>query len=352
MNMNQGVEVVKEIPAERYSELGLSDDMLRKMLRKMLEIRRFEEMVERLFLVEGKLIGPAHLYLGEEAVAVGVITALREDDVIVSTYRGHGHAIARGVPMKALMAELFGKVTGTCKGLSGSMHSAMSVEHGIPLATAIVGSGVPIACGVGLALKYRKEDRIAAVFFGDGAANTGAFHEGANLAAAWKLPILFVCENNFYALSVPHKKSFAGESIAARGACYGMRSFLVEDGNDVIAVYHAAKEASEHVRGGNGPAFIECRTYRKKGHGVYDTAWYRPKEEVEAWMRRDPIDRFLRKLEKLGVISEAEFKEWDREVSDALEKIVKESEADPVMPFDELWNLIYASGGARYGEWR
>ena len=350
--MDPSIEVVEEIPVDRYRELGLTDEKLRWMLRKMLEARRFEEMVERLFLVEGKLIGPAHLYLGEEAVAAGVIGALREDDVIVTTYRGHGHAIARGVSMKALMAELFGKVTGTCRGLSGSMHSALSVEHNIPMATAIVGSGIPIACGVGLALKYRREDRIAVVFFGDGAANTGAFNEGVNLAAVWKLPILFVCENNQYALSVPHRKSFAGESIAARGACYGMRSFLVEDGNDVIAVYYAANKAGEYIRSGNGPAFIECRTYRKKGHGVYDTAWYRPKDEVEFWMKRDPIDRFFKKLKSLGIISEDEFRRWDEEIASTLEEAVKEAEEASVMPFDELWDYLYVSGGARYGEWR
>ena len=250
------------------------------------------------------------------------------------------------------MAELFGKITGTCKGLSGSMHSALSVEHNIPMATAIVGSGIPIACGVGLALKYRKEDRIAAAFFGDGAVNTGAFNEGVNLAAVWKLPILFVCENNLYALSVPHKKSFAGESIAARGACYGIKSFLVEDGNDVVAVYYAASKAAEHIRSGNGPAFIECRTYRKKGHGVYDTAWYRPKDEVDFWMKKDPIDRFFKKLKSLGIISEDEFKRWDEEIASILEEAVKEAEEAPIMPFDEMWDYLYVSGGARYGEWR
>jgi len=346
------VEVIKEVPVEKYRDLGLGDDLLKRMLRKMLEIRRFEEMIERLFLVEGKLLGPAHLYLGEEAVAVGVIEALRSDDVVVSTYRGHGHAIARGVSMEALMAELFGKITGTCKGLGGSMHAAISVKHNIPVATAIVGSGIPIACGVGLALKYRKENRIAAVFFGDGATNTGAFHEGVNLASVWKLPILFICENNFYALSVPHRKSFAGESIAARGASYGLKSYLVENGNDVMAVYIAASKAAEYVRSGNGPAFIECRTYRKKGHGVYDTAWYRPKEEVEFWIKNDPIDMFFEKLKRLGIISEGEFRSWDKEIASALEKAVKEAEQAPVMPFDEMWNYLYVSEGARYGEWR
>lgn len=335
------IKVVGEVPAEEYGELGLKRDELLWMLRKMLEIRRFEERVEKLFF-EGRLIGPCHLYLGEEAVAVGVVKALEKDDVVVSTYRGHGHAIARGVPMSALMAELFGKATGTCKGLSGSMHSALSVEHGIPLATAIVGSGIPIAVGVGLALQYRGERRAVAVFFGDGAVNTGAFNEGVNLAALWKLPVLFVCENNFYALSVAHKRSFAGESIAARGACYGIKSFLV-DGNDVAAVYKAAREALDHIKAGKGPAFMECQTYRKKGHGVYDKAEYRPKEEVEEWMRKDPIDRFVRKLKGLGVLSDEELKGMEGEIERALDKVVEESEKAPYLPFEELWNLVYAS---------
>lgn len=336
------VTVIDEVPAEDYVEIGLERGELLRMLRKMLEIRRFEERVEKLFL-QGLLIGPSHFYLGEEAVAVGVTSALSKDDVVISTYRGHGHAIARGVPIDALMAELFGKKTGTCKGLSGSMHAATSVEHGIPIATAIVGSGIPIAVGVGLAISYRKEKRAVAVFFGDGAANTGAFHEGLNLAAVWKLPVIFVCENNFYAEFTAHKDSFAGESIAARGACYGVKSFQVY-GNDVIAVYKAVKEALEHVKSGKGPAFLECRTYRKKGHGVYDTAWYRPKEEVEEWMRRDPIDNFAAKLKKLGYLTDEEFEEMDSEIEKALDEAVEKAEEAPVLPFEELWKLVYVSG--------
>lgn len=342
--MPHDVIVVEKVPAERFRELGLDKDRLLWMLRKMLEIRRFEERVERLFLVEGQLIGPCHLYLGEEAIAVGVAEAVRRDDPFISTYRGHGHALAKGVPMKALMAELFGKATGTCRGLSGSMHAGISVEHNVLVATAIVGSGIPIAAGVGLALKYRGEDKVAVAFFGDGATNTGAFHEGLNLSSVWKLPVVFVCENNLYAMTVPFSKSFAGESIAHRAACYNIKSFQV-DGNDVAAVYLAAREAAEHSRAGNGPAFLECRTYRKRGHGVYDTAWYRPKEEVEEWMKRDPIDRLVSDLKKLDYLSDDELKKMDEEVSAEVEEAVEEAKKAPYLPFEELWNLVYVSGG-------
>jgi len=345
-------EIVSEIPVERYQALGLSREQLVEMFEKMLRIRRFEEMVERLYLVEGKLIGLSHLYFGMEAVAVGVISALGKDDPIISTHRNHGHAIARGIPFKKLMAELFGKITGTCKGLGGSMHAALSVEHDIPVVTAIVGSGIPISCGVALALQYRREKRLAAVFFGDGAVNTGAFNEGVNLAAVWKLPLLFVCENNYYALSTPFYKAAAGESIASRAAAYGIKSFLIPNANDVMAVYQAAKKAVEHIRSGAGPAFIECRTYRKKGHGVYDTGWYRPKEEVEEWLKKDPIDRFAQNLKKLNVLADSDIDEMEKTIEKELEEAVEEAEKAPVMQFDELWNLVYVGGDARYGEWR
>ncbi len=342
MRLCMSIEVVGEVPVSSYGELGLGHDILVGMLRDMLLIRRFEERVERLFL-EGKLIGPSHLYLGQEAVAVGVMRAIRRDDPVVSTYRGHGHALARGVPPRAVMAELFGKAAGTCKGVGGSMHVAMSVEHNIPMATAIVGSGIPIGAGIGLALKYRGEDRIAVVFFGDGAANTGAFAEGLNLAAAWKLPVLFICENNQYSEFTPIRSVFAGESIAARASAYGLKTFQAF-GNDVITVYKTAKIASEHVRGGGGPAFIEFQTYRMKGHGVYDTAWYRPKEEVEEWMKREPISLFTSKLKQAGVIDDGKLREIEEEIKEIIDEAVEEAEKSPYLPFQELYNLVYVEG--------
>lgn len=341
------VEVISEVPVKKYRETGLTREDFLWFLRKMCEMRKFEERVERLFF-EGQLIGPCHLYLGQEAIATGIIKALDNDDLIVSTYRGHGHAIARGVPFDALMAELFGRKTGTCKGLGGSMHSAMSVEHNILLSSAIVGGGIPIAVGVGLALQYRKRRQIVTVFFGDGAVNTGAFNEALNLAAIWNLPILFVCENNFYAFSVPHKKSFAGESIASRASSYGMKAYLA-DGNDVLAVYTSGKAAVSHIRSGAGPTFIECRTYRKKGHGVYDKAEYRPQEEVQEWMKKDPIEKFTNNLLQLGVITKEEFDALNMEIEKTLDACVEKAKSSPHLGFNELWKFVYAEEGTHHG---
>lgn len=348
---NQSPDIIYEIDVDKYLELGLTNELLIDFFVKMLRIRRFEEMVERLFLVEGKLIGLAHLYFGMEAVAVGVIAALDENDPIISTHRNHGHAIARGVPFRILMAELFGKVTGTCKGLGGSMHAALSVKHHIPLVTAIVGSGIPIACGIGLAIKHKHEKKVATVFFGDGAANTGAFNEGLNLAAIWKLPILFVCENNFYALSTPFYKVCSGENIASRAAAYGIKSFLIPDANDVVTIYVTAKKAIDYIRSDNGPVFMECRTYRKKGHGVYDTGWYRPRDEVEKWLKRDPLDIFREKLKRLNILTDEEIRKMDEEILNELAESVDEAEKAPTLSFEDLWRLVYVSGGESYEKW-
>ncbi|MDW8034406.1 MAG: thiamine pyrophosphate-dependent dehydrogenase E1 component subunit alpha [Nitrososphaerota archaeon] len=336
------VVIIGESSIDDYKMIGLTPAEMIDMLKLMLEIRRFEERVEKLFLVEGELIGPCHLYLGQEAIAVGVIKALKNGDVIVSTYRGHGHALARGVSMEKLMGELYGKEIGTCKGLGGSMHSAMFVEKNIFMATAIVGSGIPIATGIGLGLKYKNSDNIVACFFGDGAATTGAFHEGINMAAVLKLPVLFICENNQYAYSLPFSKSFAGENIAKFASGYGIKSFFVY-GNDVFSVYKAAREAVEDVRRYKIPIFIECRTYRQKGHGVYDRALYRPREEVEEWLRNDPIMKFYRRLIELGVLSEEQFKDIDENVKEKVEKAVEEARKGRVIQFEELYKYVYSS---------
>ena len=288
---------------------SLSKELLLDMYYKMVLIRRFEEKLVELYRI-GKIPGIAHGYIGEEAVAVGVCSALRRDDYILSTHRGHGHSLAKGVDPKYLMAELMARKTGVCKGIGGSMHST-EPEVGVIFSSAIVAGSIPIAVGVALAFKMRREDRVVVSFFGDGATNRGTFHEALNLASIWKLPVIFVCENNYYALSTPFYKACAGESIAARAASYDVRSYLIPDANDVLAVYSTAKEAVEYIREGNGPAFIECRTYRKKGHGVYDTGFYRPKEEVEFWMKKDPIERFSSKLKNLGLVTDDEIKNID-----------------------------------------
>jgi len=323
-----------------YERHGLTRELLLSMLRKMMEIRRFEERVERLFLQEGALIGPSHLYLGQEAVAAGAILALNDDDLITSTYRGHGHAIAKGVPLKLLMAELFGKATGTCKGLGGSMHVAIFPEKGSMYATAIVGSGIPIATGVGLALQREGKRRVAMTFFGDGASNTGAFHEGMNLASVWKVPVIFVCENNMYAMSTRADYAVASESIAARAQAYRMRGVTV-DGNSVVAVFLAAKEAIDLARNGQGPTLLECMTYKLKGHGVYDKGEYRPKEEIEEWLKRDPIENLEAELLKVNLATQATFAQIEKEVEAEVEESVAFARASPVLPFDELVKYVY-----------
>lgn len=323
-----------------YSKHGITRERLLNMLRKMIEIRRFEERVERLFLQEGALIGPSHLYLGEEAVAAGAIGALNDDDLITSTYRGHGHAIAKGAPMKPLMAELFGKATGTCKGLGGSMHIAIYPEKGSMYATAIVGSGIPIATGLGLSLQKEGKHRIAMTFFGDGASNTGAFHEGINLASVWKVPVIFVCENNMYAMSTRADYAVAAESVAARAQAYKMRG-IVADGNDPVSVYLAAKEAIDAARNGQGPTLLECMTYKLHGHGVYDRGDYRPKEEVEAWLKRDPIKGLEANLLKANLATQPDFDRIEKEVAAEVEESVTFAKASPVLPFDELAEYVY-----------
>jgi pyruvate dehydrogenase E1 component alpha subunit len=243
--------------------------------------------------------------------------------------------------MNLLMAELFGKATGTCKGLGGSMHVAIYPEKGSVYATAIVGSGIPIATGIGLALQMEGKRRVAMAFFGDGASNTGAFHEGINLASVWKVPVIFVCENNMYAMSTRADYAVAAESVAARAQAYKMRG-VTTDGNDPVAVYLAAKEAIDLARDGQGPTLLECMTYKLHGHGVYDKGDYRPKEEVEAWLKRDPINGLEAKLLKANLATQADFEQIEKEVAAEVEESVTFAKVSPVLPFDELRKLVYA----------
>jgi len=332
---------IQSVPSKDYASLGLQKERLVWMLKKMVEIRLFEEKVEELYLMRGLITGPAHLYFGEEAVAVGVMSALDPNDYIISGHRGHGHALAKQIPARLIMAELFGKSTGTCKGLGGSMHVGICLEKNSLFASAIVGSGIPIASGVGLALKHKKSDCVVAVFFGDGAANTGAFHEGINLAAIWKLPVIFVCENNKYAIGMKVENAVATNSIAARATAYGIHGISVE-GNDPVAVHKATKEAIETARSGGGPTLIECRTYRQKGHGVYDKAPYRPKEEVEEWLKKDPIVNFEKKLTTSGMVSEKEVEKIRGEILSEIEDAVKFAQESSILPFQELEKLVYS----------
>jgi TPP-dependent pyruvate/acetoin dehydrogenase alpha subunit len=303
------------------------------MYRDMVRIRKFEEKVYLLFL-EGKVLGTIHQYQGQEAVAVGVCSALRREDCITSTHRPHGHCIAKGVPLNRMMAELFARADGCCKAKGGSMHMGDMSVGAIP-AIAIVAGGVTIAAGMGLAYKFQKSDRVAACFFGDGAVNEGAFHEGVNLAAIWKLPVVFVCENNLYAASTPVQLT-TPVAIAERAAAYGIPSVVV-DGNEVMAVYAATRAAVESARSGGGPTLLECQTYRTVGHSRGDASAYRPKEEVEAWKQKDPITRLKGHLIANRVATETDLAAVDREVEKEIEAaVVFAQESPPPRPEDAL----------------
>ncbi|MEM2864389.1 MAG: dehydrogenase E1 component subunit alpha/beta [Candidatus Bathyarchaeia archaeon] len=306
--------------------MRLPDEKLIEMYRGMLRIRRFESAVYRLFL-QGAIPGTVHLYAGEEAVAVGVCSNLRDNDYILSTHRGHGHYIAKGCDLKRLMAELYGRVGGCCKGKGGSMHVGEFSKGMLP-AIAIVGANVPVGAGVALSFKMRDTDQVAACFFGDGAVNQGMWHEGVNLAAVWDLPLILVCENNFYASSTHISKSLRIERVSDRASAYGIKGVTV-DGNDVLAVYEAAGEAVERARNGEGPTLIECLTYRHGGHSRGDPATYRPKDEVEEWLKRDPIPRFKARLIEWGVLKPEEAEQMESEVEDEIRRAVEFAEASP-----------------------
>jgi pyruvate dehydrogenase E1 component alpha subunit len=283
--------------------MDIPRDRLLSMYERMLKIRHFEDRVKDLFAA-GEMPGFVHLYLGQEAVAVGACTALRDDDYITSTHRGHGHIIAKGGDVKRVMAELYGKATGYNKGKGGSMHIA-APSLGILGANGIVGAGLPIATGAGLSAKLRKSGQVAVCFFGDGASNQGTFHEAINIASAFNLPVVYVCENNLYAVGTRQSKVRKIEDIADRGVGYGIPGLAV-DGNDVIAVYEACQEAVDRARAGKGPTLVECKTYRWRTHFEGEPDTYRPPEEVEAWLKREPIAPYRRRLVEQGVLTEEE----------------------------------------------
>lgn len=334
---------VKVITATNRTDLGRLDvpaERLKSILRKMILARRFEEKVEELYLKMALITGPCHLYLGMEAIAAGASEALTEDDYVLATYRGHGHAVARGAPLDKVFAELMGRVDGTCKGLGGSMHAATWTKKKLMLATAIVGSNIPIAAGMGLAVRKKGLDAVVVAYFGDGAVNSGAFNEGLNLAAVWRVPVTFVCENNQYAMSLPEPKGVASRSIAERAAAYDIPTYLV-DGNDPVSVYRAVREAREACRRGDGPCFVEARTYRMKGHGIYDKAEYRPSDEVKQWADKDPIAIFSRLLREQKVLTEKEIGEMEASVEADIGEAVKKARGSPFPDFSSIQSLVY-----------
>ncbi len=309
------------------------------MLRKMYVIRFFEEMVDDLF-ARGLVHGTMHLSVGQEASAVGSISALDHHDYILSTHRGHGHCIAKGADLNLMLAEFLGKETGYCRGRGGSMHIADMEGRNLG-ANGVVGGGIPLAVGVGLTLQMRRTDEIVMGFFGDGAANQGSFHEALNMAAIWSLPVVYVCENNQYGMSMSTTRALKIEHIAQRAASYGMPGVTV-DGNDVLAVYDAASEAVSRARAGDGPTLVECLTYRWKGHSKSDQELYRTKEEVKTWKNKDPIRRFRDLLVDQGVIN----REEDAEIEEAAKRIIDEAlefaQASPEPALDTILEGVYA----------
>lgn len=319
--------------------MTLEKTKLLEIYQKMLTIRFFEEKVFELY-GQNLVPGTIHLYAGEEAVAVGVCANLRRDDYITSTHRGHGHCIAKGARLDKTMAEILGRKTGYCKGKGGSMHIA-DFSIGMLGATAVVGAGIPIAAGAGLSVRLRGTDQVVACFFGDGASNQGTFHEAVNLAAVWQLPVLFICENNLYAMGTSQSRVMAVENIADRAVAYGIPG-VVADGNDVLAVYEATRVAVERARRGEGPTLIECKTYRQKGHSRFDPATYRPKDEVEKWLSKDPIARFQTKLLESGVLTQLDIEKLRQEAKTAVDDATKFAIDSPFPDSSEALEDVYA----------
>ena len=313
------------------------------MYRNMLRIRRFEERLAE-ESAQGNIPGLLHLYVGEEAVAVGACSALRKDDYITSTHRGHGHCIAKGGDLRKMMAELFGKETGYCKGRGGSMHIA-APDIGIVGCSGIAGAGILIGAGVALSIKLRKTDQVCVSFFGDGASNTGAFHEGMNLAALWQLPVVYVLENNLYAISTPASRSTRLKNISDRATAYGMHG-VIADGMDVLSVYEAVSDAVARARRGEGPTLVECKTYRFRGHHEGDPKkgeTYRAKQEMDDWEKRDAILRLAERTIKDRKVTQAELDTINQEVMKEIDDAVAFAKQSPSPKPEDATSYLFVS---------
>jgi pyruvate dehydrogenase E1 component alpha subunit len=310
------------------------------MVRDMLRIRRMEERAAELY-GEQKIRGFLHLYIGEEAVATGAIHALEAEDNIVATYREHGHALLRGMPMRIIMAEMYGKREGCSRGRGGSMH-LFDAKLRLYGGNAIVAGGLPLAVGLALADKLQEAGRVTACFFGEGAMAEGAFHEALNLAALWRVPALFLCENNLYAMGTALARSESQTDLCAKAASYGVPTAKV-DGQDIVAVHEAAKKARAHVREGKGPFFVEFQTYRYRAHSMFDPELYRAKQEVEEWKTRGPLHSFTARLKAEGKLTEEQFLALDAEVAKEVEDAVAFAEAGSWEPVEDLTKDVTAS---------
>ena len=319
--------------------MAIEKEKLIDMYRRMVRIRTFEERVYKEFAA-GNIPGFVHLYSGEEATAVGACANLTPNDYITSTHRGHGHLIAKGGKTDKMMAELFAKKTGYNKGKGGSMHIA-DTEIGILGANGIVGAGIPIAGGAALSAQMRGTDQVAICFLGDGASNTGRFHEGVNLAACWSLPVVYIIENNLYAECTPFSEICKLANVADRAGSYGIPGITV-DGNDVLAVYEAVGEAVARARKGEGPTLVECKTYRFHGHFEGDPCNYQPEAEIADWKKKDPIPRFRKKLVEMGVLTEEAASKIDREINEEIDSAVKFAEESPLPAPEEALEDVYA----------
>jgi pyruvate dehydrogenase E1 component alpha subunit len=314
-----------------------------RLLHQMLRVRRFEEKCVELYSA-AKIRGFMHLYIGEEAVAVGVMEALGPDDAIVATYREHGHALVRGVSAASIMAEMYGKVEGCSRGRGGSMHlfDAATRFYG---GNAIVGGGLPLAVGLALADKLQGRDRVTACFFGDGAVAEGEFHESMNLAAVWRLPVLFCCENNRYAMGTALERYESETDLALKAASYEMTAWSV-DGMDVLAVEEAARKAAADVRDGGRPCFLELQTYRFRAHSMYDPDIYRSKEEIEGWKQHDPIPALTGQLQAAGLLTDDDVAELERSVAEEIAAAIEFAEAGTLEPIEDLERFVYWEGTA------
>jgi pyruvate dehydrogenase E1 component alpha subunit len=312
-------------------------DMI-QLYRHMILMRRFEEGAAEAY-AEGHIGGFMHLYIGQEAVAAGTISALNHDDVVVASYRDHAHALARGCPARGLMAELYGRATGICKGKGGSMHFYDKERYFIG-GYAIVGGQLPIAAGVALGMQMRAEDRVVMTFFGDGASNQGVFHEAMNMAKLWDLPVVFICENNFYGIATDVRTSSAFNEIHRKAQGYGIPGHVV-NGMDVIAVREACEEVLRNVRQGAGPVLLEARCYRYQGHSMTDPGKYRSQAEADLWRKRDPVPRLARQLIELGLATQRDLDDYQAEANRIVEDAMAFAEASPEPSPEELYTDVY-----------